>query len=68
MLRQFCAVLLGLLCLIILSFPMGYMGPTGTYVLIVFGIGLGYLYKELWNFTLGRWLGKIEKKGKKSSG
>lgn len=63
--RDLGAFALGVLCVLALSFPMGYMGPTGTYVLVVVGVVWGIFYKQIWNFTLGRKFGRIEKKKKK---
>ena len=56
---------LGIVSILALSFPMGYMGPSGTIILSVVGVTWGIFYKEIWNFTLGRKFGRIEKKKKK---
>lgn len=63
-LRHFAAVVFSLAILFALTFPLGYMGPSGNFVLAGAGLLLGYFHKEIWNFTLGRKFGKVEKKKK----
>ena len=64
MLRHIAAMALSLTILFGLTFPLGYMGPSGNIVLALVGVSLGCFYMEIWNFTLGRKFGKIERKKK----